>query len=1024
LALRPGTLDLVADGPSRAKGYLLVAMTSDVPAVLHAGGVRVMERRYDEGALPLTRFAWVRAQGDTTRFVLSAAGSRAGGRVELHVWDETGRGVPLTAPSPGSQAPGSVSDAKTIDVKGTSDTLEGRALVAMGSLALGEVRRAEAMARGGESPLLALALVRTLDATLDLPPAERAERATAAALTLPPGFLDAALSQARLVMARRTGADGPIEALLELDRRKGAVTADASLLHAFDAALSSQARLMDRRAQAYAQLKNVAKASALSLAVDRVTSPRSSKESAQADCSTGADRDFAAAACYFALLRVGDVAAARTELARLRSLYGAPQLMVSQDLREALAARDLGRADAAWATALPAERSAAVLLELGKLRGKVPAPGELLARVREGMPAGGALGSLLRVAGEDSFAPFDDLRKEGLALEAGGAKAMADAGSVVLSHREEYELDRSGLLRVRIYDLRRVVGTADVDTGAAAAMPELRGQITFQTIKRRIHKKDGRAVLPDRTPNAQQANADLAQLEPGDIVEAAHEAWVQPDDRGQLSFVTSDLLPERTSVRRAQLLVRFPTDLGVKHAAHPLLGTPKQSARGADTTLEYTLSDKAPRRIEDGVPRADRPVSFTASTFTWRDIAEQLSDAELALRSNDAEVAVLATQAVASLPPNAKPKDRVEAVLRAAGQAVRMATPAPLVLASGEGPQRQTARTFLITHEGSRAFVLARALETLGISAQIVFAEQEPASSNPEQPPHPDRFFRPLVKVTHLDGPSSSDTMYLDVEVAGPPLPAGRISPELAGRAVLLPDGQLAAVPSAAGEANRDEVDLRLVLDEKGDAQGSLTVLLRGRAAQELAEAFEKLVGMDRQKALQTIALAWLPLGTVESVQLSSSEGSWQIAIRAEVRVAALAQAEGRDKDKRQVPGLAPFHAVFPRAYAGTLSAVFATKGNRESAFSIREPVFYHMHRRIELPAKALVTRLPGPLKSERLIRAERRIAVAGNAIEEDFELGLPASTIAANDYDAFLSELRRIDAGFLATAQVKLPSP
>jgi hypothetical protein len=201
-------------------------------------------------------------------------------------------------------------------------------------------------------------------------------------------------------------------------------------------------------------------------------------------------------------------------------------------------------------------------------------------------------------------------------------------------------------------------------------------------------------------------------------------------------------------------------------------------------------------------------------------------------------------------------------------------------------------------------------------------------------------------------------------------------------------------------------------------------VLLRGRAAQELAEAFEKLVGMDRQKALQTIALAWLPLGTVESVQLSSSEGSWQIAIRAEVRVAALAQAEGRDKDKRQVPGLAPFHAVFPRAYAGTLSAVFATKGNRESAFSIREPVFYHMHRRIELPAKALVTRLPGPLKSERLIRAERRIAVAGNAIEEDFELGLPASTIAANDYDAFLSELRRIDAGFLATAQVKLPSP
>ena len=44
-------------------------------------------------------------------------------------------------------------------------------------------------------------------------------------------------------------------------------------------------------------------------------------------------------------------------------------------------------------------------------------------------------------------------------------------------------------------------------------------------------------------------------------------------------------------------------------------------------------------------------------------------------------------------------------------------------------------------------------------------------------------------------------------------------------------------VEGASGEAG-DEVDLRLALDEKGDAKGTFTVLLHGRTAQTLAEAF------------------------------------------------------------------------------------------------------------------------------------------------------------------------------------------
>ena len=62
--------------------------------------------------------------------------------------------------------------------------------------------------------------------------------------------------------------------------------------------------------------------------------------------------------------------------------------------------------------------------------------------------------------------------------------------------------------------------------------------------------------------------------------------------------------------------------------------------------------------------------------------------------------------------------------------------------------------------------------------------------------------------------------MWIDADVSGPPLPAGRISPELRGRAVLFADGTMKPTPTMSLEKERDEVDLRLTVDDKGDAKG------------------------------------------------------------------------------------------------------------------------------------------------------------------------------------------------------------
>ena len=144
--------------------------------------------------------------------------------------------------------------------------------------------------------------------------------------------------------------------------------------------------------------------------------------------------------------------------------------------------------------------------------------------------------------------------------------------------------------------------------------------------------------------------------------------------------------------------------------------------------------------------------------------------------------------------------------------------------------------------------------------------------------------------------PGTTEDIWIDADVPGPPLPAGRISPELRGRSALYGDGHIAPLPATNTRATqRDEIDVRLVVDEQGNAKGVLTVLLRGRSAQDIAEALVRLVGNERQRALRGIALAWVPFATVEKVELSSTEGSWQVAIRAELTRAGVRAGRGNE---------------------------------------------------------------------------------------------------------------------------------
>jgi hypothetical protein len=252
-------------------------------------------------------------------------------------------------------------------------------------------------------------------------------------------------------------------------------------------------------------------------------------------------------------------------------------------------------------------------------------------------------------------------------------------------------------------------------------------------------------------------------------------------------------------------------------------------------------------------------------------------------------------------------------------------------------------------------------------------------------------------------------------------LPAGRISPELRGRNAIHPDGSIVPISVGGGGDERDEVDIRLVLDAKGNAKATFTVILRGRDAQEIAEALNKLVGDERQRALRGVVLAWVPFADVDDVALSSSEGSWQVAVRADLTIGAYAQIEGTPAARTWVlPGIDPLHTVYPRAATGTLGATYGSEGQRETALAVSHAVQYHAHRRVELPPGATIARMPGPFEVKTPnLEALRHISVSGSVIEDEFTLGVPTGTVSAEAYPAFVANAHHADDAFLASTRV-----
>jgi len=1021
---KPGVREVVLDVDVPGDGVVGLVLRAHGAAVLRAGGTLVLRRPFELGDGPAARFARVTATPGPLRIVARVGTAKDDDDVELDVTGKDGAPLRARAPTVGSVAPGRVTAVAALDPAACRRSDE-YLLQAAADLAASDPREAEQMLwemtkRHGAAPELGLVYGRALESARDLSAATRAERGRTAyerVLEAWPTSWEGTIAHAVLAGVRRGREEASVEVLRDLDAQRAKGGPRAPIVDAFEAVTAGREHLYDRARTALERARPPLQGTALLADAERAATPRLGAEQATAMCDPARLTTRDTLACFDALRAMGDHARAASELTRVRGLLGSPRRYLGVELRDALVAGAEATANQALGAMLPADRT---LSALAALDHSADVRAHLLRAALDSDDSPGALMPLLSAWGDDSARDLD-AAAEKLAAEDRATPILPSAATAVLAHTERYDVQPSGLVHWLLFDVRRVSGTTDVEENAQASAPDVWGHGTARALRRRIMKKDGRILEPDPTPRASQAHADLSQLEQGDVVEAVYEGWSIPGDTGDIGIDTPDILPGRTAVHDATIELRLPRGLHGALWSHPLLGKAEERAEGETRVLTWHVVDHAERRVEDGVPQMDRSARVSFSTSSWATLARALRETLAALDEHDPEVAAWARDAAG---PGKPTRATVDAVVAAAGKALRESDAAALSDYAGGIAlvQATTARAFLASHDGSRSWLILRALRELGVASELVVAESDPFSADPAFPPHMGRFTHPLV-VAHVDG----QDVWIDADVDGPPLPAGRVSPELRGRLALAANGTIAPLPSTGDREERDEIDVRLALDAKGDARGTFTIVLRGRDAQTLAEALVKTVGAERQRALRDVVLAWLPWANVDDVQLASTEGSWQVSLRADVSVSGYAQLGGART--WLLPGLDTLHSAWPRARVSSLGATFATRAGRESALALSRAVQYHVHRRIELPKGATVARMPGPLDVKaKLVEASRRIAVtaptatAGTALEDDFVLGVATGTIPARDYDAFVSVAHAADDGFLASTRVTMP--
>ncbi len=1019
---------------------ITIGVDSALPAHVLVSGKRVLSLPYGEVLKRATRFGKVEVKSQGAVRVVVKLGAYSNQSIGLYAYAQDGS--PLVTRASGVSAPPStpIGAVGPEPKPALPSTVEGRVTWSLGALASGDVRLAEGaiaeVARPSTAtsaddpkhrphPAAALVYARTLVHARDIPFHRRLERQRAAiesVLAAWPTSWEAIVAHASIVSLQRQGGAGDVDAIADARTRrdKGAGKVDP-LVDAYLALIGDG--IYGVREDSLARVKPRLDKTWVGHRLDRATAKETDDVAAKRACDP-ARPDLGRFDCASALFSLGDHKGVLAEVARLRALYDAPRLATDWEISSTLKVSGPAAAKALYDAADPADRSLRTAVSLVP-----PGAAGLDWLRREIRTLGGDtrwyrdVVALRRAAGDASVTPPPSLAYDAKAktLVAGDRKSpvMPAAGTVILAREEKYDLAPDGFLHATVWDVRRLSGTQDVDANASAQVAGTSSGTGWMGRSiHRIHKADGTIVEPDRIAAA-QAGAELSQIEPGDYVELVSEGWFLPRADGTFDLDTPDLLPARTAVASASITLSTPSGVTLDVWSHPALGQASLSATGGKKVATWSVADHDVRRTEKGQAPIDRDVAVRLGTWTWERLGRDARENVLADEERLPEVSAWVAQATGK--DKAPTLDLLVRLAKASKQAIPRVGLLPLGVGGLGAAQTYTARTVLLDAQGSRVALVHRALDELGVKNEIVWAESAPYSADPKMVARPYRFAAPphalLVAWVAKEPGGTPEPWWLDLDVDGMPPPPGRTSPELRGRSAITTKGEVIPVPPNAAE-EPDVATIDLSVDETGKAHGTLSVLLRGRDAQDLSAVLEELAGEEREDTLRAYVLAWMPNADVTDVKASAE--TWQILLSAKLEVPNLLVPDGA---RLAIAGTPPLHSG---ARATTLGQSYAAQAKRTTALAIHNATQYAIHRVIRLPkGTSISTPLPAVDVHDKAtsLHATRKVKVDGSTIVEDFTFSLPTGVVPVNAFDAFTAVARTVDDGFLSVVRVMPPA-
>ncbi|MFO0584855.1 MAG: DUF3857 domain-containing protein [Anaeromyxobacter sp.] len=632
-------------------------------------------------------------------------------------------------------------------------------------------------------------------------------------------------------------------------------------------------------------------------------------------------------------------------------------------------------------------RSARLWVKLGEYRQLAGDPqGGRAARERALVLDGADLALRRALAAEDGKELLSDLAEDGdAALRAYAAGARrTDASSAMVLDAAAVELHPGGFATERTHQIIHVLDQKGVEQFGEVTVPAGADVLVLRT-----RKADGRKVEPERA-GAAKGSVSLAGLEPGDFVETE---WLKAE-RGTAAGYAADpffFQVAGTRLARSVYAVAAPAGLGLAVDAHGMPAPSIERVGGRDV-LRAEARDVPAFQLEPGATASTEYLPFLqAGVGAGRDalmlgLAEAMSDNA----RSTVELAAFAREVRAAAGgPAATPAALVRTAYARVAKAV-----------NGQGGGLgDDASQVLSRGRGSRLVLLLGVLKELGVPARLAVVKPFGADEAPYRFPSFALYGQPVLKVE-----AGGETFWL--EPSSRLAPFGALSaPARDVPAVLLPGPgepvEEVRTPAGAPDAERRDLEVRIVLEANGAARLSGADTYRGMLGAGVKGALERLDARARRQAVEALlarSFRGIELEEVTFAGEDDPEAPLVIRWRGQARDAARALAQG--------------FALDGTPFAARLGARFVQLASRRTPLLVGAEERTRLRLEIVPPPGYAATAQPEESVATPFGTYSRRdrTSDAGVLVREE-DLVLARARVAPADYAAFARFTSAVDA-------------